>query len=115
MLWCWVVGKAWFGSIMTCVEVMKQCEANSTFIVENIVPFHPMGACCTGLKARHGDQPGVQCVFMKTSIADFNLIAISYAWSQKDVSYFISSCGLTDASPIRYKSKFDNEWGNTNF
>jgi hypothetical protein len=30
----WVGGDAWFGSVMTCVEVKKQFNAYSTFIVK---------------------------------------------------------------------------------
>lgn len=53
----WTGGDAWFGSVMTCVEVMKQLEVHSSFIVKNNVLFYPMGALHTILKARHGDRP----------------------------------------------------------
>lgn len=52
---------------------------------------------------------------MKTTIAEVKLLAIAYAWSQKGVSYFISTCGSTEPSPIKYESKFEDEWGNTGF
>ena len=41
-------------------------------------------------------------------------MAIAYAWmSQKGVSYFVSTRGSTEPSPIKYQSKFEDEWGNT--
>jgi hypothetical protein len=111
----WTGGDAWFGSVMTCVEVMKQLEVHSTFIVKNNVLFYPQGALHTILKARHGDRPAGHWVVMRATIADVKLTAIAYAWSQKGVSYFISTCGSTEPSPIKYESKFEDEWGNTNF
>jgi hypothetical protein len=111
----WTGGDAWFGSVMTCVELMKQLEVHSTFIVKNNVLFYPMVALHSVLKARHGERPAGHWVVMRATIADVKLTAIAYAWSQKGVSYFISTCGSTEPSPIKYESKFEDEWGNTNF
>jgi hypothetical protein len=51
---------------------------------------------------------------MKTNIAGVDLIAIVYAWIQRGCSYFISTCVCTEPSPIKYESKFEDDWGNTN-
>jgi hypothetical protein len=111
----WVGGDAWFGSVMTCVEVMKHFAVHSTFIVKNNQFLFPMAALHAVLKARHGDRPAGHWVVMKTEIAKVKLIAIAYAWSQKGISYFISTCGSTIASPIKYESKFENDWGEVDF
>jgi DDE_Tnp_1-like zinc-ribbon len=50
---------------------------------------------------------------MTATIADVTVIAIAYAWSQKGVSYFVSTCGDTEPSAVKYQSKFEDEWGNT--
>jgi hypothetical protein len=111
----WAGGDAWFGSVMSCVELMTRLKVHSTFIVKGNVTFYPMGALFSVLKARHGNHPAGHWVVMKTTINSVNLIAIAYAWSQKGVSYFISSCGSTVPSQIKYESKFEDEWGMTNF
>jgi hypothetical protein len=111
----WVGGDAWFGSVMTCVEVKKTFDVHSTFIVKNNQFLFPMAALHAVLKARHGDHPAGHWVVMTTEISDVNLIAIAYAWSQKGISYFISTCGSTTASPIKYESKFENDWGEVDF
>jgi hypothetical protein len=39
------------------------------------------------------------------------LIAIGYAWSQKSVSYFISTCGSTNPASHSYETHFEDEFG----
>jgi hypothetical protein len=111
----WVGGDAWFGSVCTCVEVMKRMKVYSTFIVKNNRYLFPMEALHAVLKARHGSRPAGHWVVMTTEISDVKLIAIAYAWSQNGVAYFISTCGSTEPCPIKYESKFEDEWGITNF
>jgi hypothetical protein len=36
-----------------------------------------------------------------------------YARSQKGLSYFISTCGATEPDPVKYLSKFEDEWSHT--
>jgi len=43
------------------------------------------------------------------------LMAVAYAWSQKGMSYFLSTCGSTRASPVQYMSRFEDEFGNSSF
>ncbi|KAG7355118.1 hypothetical protein IV203_004474 [Nitzschia inconspicua] len=111
----WVGGDAWFGSVATSVEVFKRFSVNSTFIVKNNQDFFPMKALHAVLTARHGDRPAGHWVTMTTTISGVPLIAVAYAWSQNRVSYFISTCGSTEVSPIKYESKFEDAWGNTSF
>jgi hypothetical protein len=65
------------------------------------------------MKARHGSRPAGHWVVMRATIASVPLLAIAYAWSQKGVSYFISTCGSTEPDKMKYISKFEDEWGHT--
>jgi hypothetical protein len=38
----WVGGNAWFGCVMTCVEVWKRFQVHLTFIVKGNINFFPM-------------------------------------------------------------------------
>ena len=51
---------------------------------------------------------------MTTTISKVPIIAGTYAWSQKGVSYCVSTCGSTEPSAVKYQSKFEEEWGYTN-
>jgi hypothetical protein len=110
----WVGGDAWFGSVMTCVEVKKRFGVYSTFIVKGNDKFFPVGVLHSVLTARHGTRPAGHWVTMTATISDVQVIALAYAWSQKGVSYFVSTCGSTEPSDVKYQSKFEDEWGNTN-
>jgi Transposase IS4 len=109
----WVGGDAWFGSVATSVEVFKRMGVHSSFVVKNNMDFFPMKPLHSILKARHADRPAGHWVTMTATISEVPLIALAYAWSQKGVSYFISTCGSTEISPIKYESKFEDAWGNT--
>jgi hypothetical protein len=107
----WTGGDAWFGSVMSCVELYKRLNVYSTFIVKNNRMFFPMVALNAVLKARHNKRPAGHWVVMRTTIADVPLMAIAYAWSQKGISYFITTCGATEPDPVKYVLKFEDEWG----
>jgi len=111
----WVGGDAWFGSVMTAVEVKKRLGVYSTFIVKNNKNYFPMEVLHRVLKACHGNHPAGHWVVMRAVISHVPLLAIAYAWSQKGVSYFISTCGKTTPSPHKYEAKFEDDWGNTSF
>jgi Transposase IS4 len=108
----WCGGDAWFGSVTSCVELKKRLNVHSTFVVKNNKHLYPMEVLHRILSARHGDKPAGHWVVMTTSISEVKLIAVAYAWSQKGVSYFISTCGSTETSPVKYESKFEDNWGN---
>ena len=108
----WVGGNAWFGSIMTAIEVKKRFGVHSTFIIKNNRTFFPMRALKRILDARYGEHPAGHWVVLTTEMSGVKLIALAYAWSQKGVSYFISTCGSTEASREKYVSSFEDEFGN---
>jgi hypothetical protein len=109
----WVGGDAWFGSVMSCVELMKEFGVYSTFIIKGHTHLYPMAALHSVLSARHGNKPAGHWVTMTTEISGVTVHAIAYAWSQKGVSYFVSTCGSTEPSVHKYECKFEDEWGNT--
>ena len=53
----WVGGDAWFGSIESCVELMRVLKLPSTFIVKQILNYYPMKVLHAVLCARHGSHP----------------------------------------------------------
>ena len=125
----WVGGDAWFGSVMTLVEVMKQFEVYSTWIIKNNTEFFPMKVLHSILKARFGDSPAGHWVVMKATFpildnegnpavddkgkpVNQEMYAMAYAWSQRGVAYFLSNCGTTDKHPEPYISSFEDEIGN---
>ena len=111
----WVGGDAWFGSVMTCVEVMKRLGVHSTFIIKNNHSMYPMQALMGVLKARFGKRPAGHWVTFRTEIGGVKLFAIAYAWSQRGVSYFLSTCGRTDPHAQKYRSNFEDNFGVVTF
>jgi hypothetical protein len=107
----WVGGDAWFGSVVTAVEVMHRLGVHSTMIIKGHTHMFPMLALHPVLQARHGKRPAGHWVTMKAKVGGVNLLAIIYAWSQRGCSYFISTCGSTELSPIKYETKFEDDWG----
>jgi hypothetical protein len=73
----WTGGDAWFGSVMSCVEVYKRFGVHSTFIVKNNRMFYPMVALKAIMKARHGTRPAGHWVVMQTTIESAPLLAIA--------------------------------------
>ncbi|KAG7363187.1 hypothetical protein IV203_026547 [Nitzschia inconspicua] len=67
------------------------------------------------LDAWHSDRPAGHWVTMTTTISGVPLIAVVYAWSQKGVSFFISTCGSTEVSPVKYESRFETASGAMSF
>jgi hypothetical protein len=82
----WVGGDAWFGSVMTCVEVWKRFGVYSTFIVKNNNNLFPMQPLYAVLKARYGNKPAGHWVVFKTEIIGLKIIALAYARTQCSVS-----------------------------
>jgi len=64
------------------------------------------------LKARFKDRPAGHWVTFTTEISGIKLIAIAYAWSQRGVSYILSTCGSTEPSEKFYMSYFEDDYGN---
>ena len=110
----WVGGDAWFGSVMSSVELINQLGVTSTFIVKNNQLLFPKKVLHAILKARHGVRPAGHWVTMSATISGVTVVIIAYAWSQKGVSYFVTTTGSTEPSEFLYECKFEDEWGNTN-
>jgi hypothetical protein len=102
----WVGGDAWFGSVMTAVELKKRLNLNSTFIIKNNITFLPTKALHGILRSRFGDKAAGKWVVMTTTIDGVKLAAIAYAWSQRGMSYFLSTRGSTAPSSIMNQSNF---------
>ena len=52
---------------------------------------------------------------MQMTITGVNLIAVAYAWSKKEVSYFVSTYGKTCPSFHLCRSKFEDEFGGASY
>jgi hypothetical protein len=87
----WVGGDAWFGSVMTAVEVNKRMEVDSTWIIKSNHSFYPMAGLHAILKGRFGNKFAGHWVSMTSVIGGVKLLALAYAWSKKGVSYFLST------------------------
>jgi hypothetical protein len=88
---------------------------NSTFTIKNNTTFYPTKALHGKLQSRFGDKSAGNWVIMNTTIAGVKLMEISYAWSHRGMSYFLSACGSTTPSSVVYKSNFEDEFGNVDF
>ncbi len=64
------------------------------------------------LLARHGSKPAGHWVVMQATIAGVELIAMAYAWSQKGITYMISSCGKMVMHKEPYLSRYEDDFGN---
>ena len=111
----WVGGDAWFGSVATAVEVKRRLGVHSTFIIKNNQYFFPMSTLFNVLKARHKEKPAGHWVVMSSEIAGVKLFAIAYAWSQRGISYFLSTCGKTTPCEVKYETHFEDAYGNTQY
>jgi hypothetical protein len=67
------------------------------------------------LKARFQDRPAGHWVVFHGVISGVKVMAIAYAWSQRGVSYKISTCGSTETHHIKYRSTFEDDFGNIDY
>lgn len=136
----WMGGDAWFGSVPCAIELMKILGIYSTFIVKQNVravyllrhrqeltllvfaflfyfeqtAYFPMEALHAVLRARYPDNAAGHWVVMKAVIAEVDVFVMAYAWSNKGVSYIVSTCGTTVQHMEPYVSKFEDVFGNVN-
>jgi len=108
----WVGGDAWFGSINTVVELKRRVEVNSTFIVKQNKKYFPMEVLRTLLLLRFPRRPAGHWVIMKATISEVDVFVMAYAWSNRGITFIVSSCGETIRHEIDYRSKFDDGHGN---
>ena len=107
----WVGGDSWFGSVLSAVEVKVQFSAYSTWVIKQNTDFFPMQALHSVLKARYGDRPAGHWVVFRATISGVTLIAVCYAWSHSSTTYFLSTCGSTNAAKTSYTTHFEDEFG----
>jgi hypothetical protein len=67
------------------------------------------------LKSRFKQQPAVHWVVFKTIISEVALFTMAYAWSQKGVSFLLSTCGSTEPSTNMCRSYFVDDFGNVSY
>jgi len=121
----WVCGDSWFGSVACCLalklqEVMHKNEkgesikqpmnVDSTFVVKNNTQLFPRGPLFAVLQARHPTRRTGNWVTFSTVIKGVKLVAIAYAWNNKDVAYLILTVGNTNLCEDPYVS-FDPSGG----
>jgi len=108
----WLGGDAWYGSVVSAVEVYLRFGVHSTFIIKNNNGMFPMEPLHAVLKARFGSRPAGHWVVFRAEVAGVKLLAMAYAWSQRGVLYFLSTCGKTMPHPVKYLSHFEDNYGN---
>jgi hypothetical protein len=97
---------------MTSVEVNNRMEVDSTWIIKGNRSLYPMAGLHAVLKGRFGNKCAGHWMSMTSVIGGVKLLALAYAWSQKVVSYFLSTCGSKHQSSMMYESNFEDEFGN---
>ncbi len=112
----WVGGDAWFGSISCVVELKKNMNVYSTFIIKQNLQYCPVQVIQRIMKARYrdGHLAGRHAV-MKATISGVEMFLLAYAWSNKQVAYIISSCGTTVPHEIPYRTHLMDDYGNVTF
>ena len=111
----WVGGDAWFGSVIAAIETKIRFGVDSSWIIKNNNSLFPKTALLTVMQAMHGTHPAGNWVVFTATIAGADLIAMACAWSQKGVSFFLSTCGSTAKSRNSCRSHFENECGHVDF
>ena len=64
------------------------------------------------LQVQFEDLPAGHWVTMSTMISGIPIYIIAYAWSQRGVSYMISTCGITAPHQDNYLSQLEDDCGN---
>ncbi len=86
---------------------------HSTFIVKQNLNYFPMQVLHSILLARFPRHPAGHWVVMKAKISGINIFIMAYAWSNKGISYMVSSSGTTVRHETDYRSSFSDGFGNT--
>ena len=108
----WLGGDAWFGSVCSAVEAQVRFGSRTTFIIKNNTHLFPMQALHAVLRARYGDRPAGHWVVFHATISNVKSMAVVYGWSQRGLSYFISTGGSTELHDKKYLSSFEDNFGN---
>ena len=90
----WVCGDAWFGSIVTAVELYKRFGVHSTFIIKNNDNWYPRKPLLEILFARHGERVAGHHVVMTANQARI----VRHA--RLGISAPLSNCGIRTHCPL---------------
>jgi hypothetical protein len=101
--------------MVTALEANKRLNIDSTWSIKGNHDFYPMGALHAVIKARFGTKIAGHWVTMMKTIAGVKMMDMAYAWSQKGISYFLSTCGSIEVSSVLYRSAFEDEFGNVDY
>ena len=107
----WVGGDAWFGQVMSCVELYIRLGLCSTFVVKGYTHLFPKLQLLAVLKARYPTNMAGHWVVMETDIAGVHLIAVACAWSKKNVTCMVSTCGRTTTDAHECIGNCEDEHG----
>ena len=107
----WVVGDAWFGSVMTVVELTKRLDVRGSFVVKGGTKMFPKKQLLTIPKARY-EHPAGHWVTLSATIAGVKMMAIAHAWSSRGVSLWITTVG-DSGNPSLHTTHYTNEVGET--
>ncbi len=97
----WISGDAWFGSVNSCVELMKKKGIYSTFIVKQNLNYGLTRVLYSVLLARYKTRPAGHWVVMKSVISGIDIFILVYAYSNKHDAYFCFN--LWDNSATQYR------------
>jgi len=113
----WVAADAWFGSVMTAVELFNRLGVFCTMVVKGATHLFPKAQLECLLRTRysvpvaHGEEPRHKAgshVVMTCKIAGVQLYAVAYAWSRSSIALFVSTCGVTTPAASMYTVRYDN-------
>ncbi len=90
---------------------MTKFGVHTTWIIKQNQQWFPMKPLHAVLKAHFKDRPDGHWVTFTTEISGIKLIAVAYTWSQRGVSYILSTCGSTEPSEKCYMSYFEDDYG----
>jgi hypothetical protein len=108
----WVGGDSCIGSTATTVEVMSRFGVHSSWIIKQNQQWFPMKPLYAVLKARFKDQLAGHWLTFEATVSGVRLIALACAWSQRGVSYILSTCGSMEPAEKMYMSYFEDDYGN---
>jgi hypothetical protein len=97
------------------VEVFNRFGVHSSLIIKQNQSWFPKKALLKVLKSRFKERPAGHWVVFKTLISAVDIFTMAYTWSQKGISYILSTCGSMEPSPNMYRSYFQDEFGNVSY
>jgi len=116
---CWTGGDSWFGSVQTALALKleevnynnedgsvtrRPLDVESSWVIKNNTRLFPRGPLHAVLRARCPTRMAGHWVVFRSVIKGVNMLAIAYAWSNKDVAYVLTTVGNANSGPMNYIS-----------